>query len=104
MEAQEKESASLLNTVKTLLRLRRENADLQAQPNLEILYAKKEALPLIYCRGSLAIAVNPADSPVSVDISPLLSSPARNIYMIGNCQLEKGCCKMEAQSFGVWKI
>ncbi|MDR1470408.1 MAG: hypothetical protein LBT00_14085 [Spirochaetaceae bacterium] len=102
VEAQEKDPASLLNTVKALLKLRHENADLGARSNLEILYAKKEAFPLIYRRGSLIVAVNPAERPVSVDISPVY--PAKNIYATGNCRFEKGLCKMEGQSFGVWKI
>ncbi|MDR3333640.1 MAG: DUF3459 domain-containing protein [Treponema sp.] len=100
VEALEKDGASLLNTVKALLHLRQTHTDLQAQPNLEILYAEKGKRLFVYRRGSLVIAINPsgaqADTPVSVPGTPL--------YTIGTCALEGGVCKMGAQSFGVWKV
>lgn len=97
--AQEKDPESLLNTVKALFRLRRAEADLQSLPNLEILFAEKERLPFVYRRGAFIIAVNPggvpAEAPVDAQGSP--------VYAIGGSSLEGGRCRLEAQSFGIWK-
>jgi maltose alpha-D-glucosyltransferase/alpha-amylase len=99
VEAQEKDSGSLLNTVKALFRLRRAEADLGALPNLEILFAEKERLPFVYRRGAFIAAVNPggvpAEAPVAARGSP--------VYVIGGASLEGGRCRLDAQSFGIWK-
>jgi maltose alpha-D-glucosyltransferase/alpha-amylase len=103
VEAQEKDPASLLNTVKAIVHLRRENADLQSAPNLEILYAEKDKLPFIYRRSSFIIAVNPsgkeAEAPVKAQ-----GKAAPGVYAIGQCTLTEGVCKMGPQSFGVWRV
>jgi maltose alpha-D-glucosyltransferase/alpha-amylase len=99
VEEQGKQADSLLNTVKALLRLRHTQPDLQARPNLEILYAQKGELPVVYRRGSFLLALNPSGKPVSVP----LNAVGRQIYAIGRCSLENGECRMESQSFGVWQ-
>jgi len=99
--SQEKDPSSLLNIVKTLLRLRSGEEDLQSKPNLEILHAKVEDRSFIYKRGGCIMGVNPSANeertPVSADgeYVPLFS--------IGGCSFENGVIKLEAQSFGVWK-
>lgn len=60
VEAQENDPASLLNTVKALLSLRRAEPDMRSLPNLEILYAETGKLSLVYKRGGLVMAVNPS--------------------------------------------
>ena len=102
VEAQEKDESSLLNTVKALLRLRHAEPDLQSKANLEIIYAEKDALPFIYKRGSLVLAVNPGGSAASAPAPSV--NEAKNIYAIGGCSLEGGLCRMQAQSFGIWRI
>jgi maltose alpha-D-glucosyltransferase/alpha-amylase len=99
VEEQERDPASLLNTVKAILALRHAEADLWAAPNLTVLYAEKGKLPFVYRRGSLILAVNPGVKAVSVE----LGLGGRALYTLGACCLENGVCRMEGQSFGVWK-
>jgi maltose alpha-D-glucosyltransferase/alpha-amylase len=101
---QEKDPSSLLNTVKALLRLRHREEDLCAKPNLEIIHAGSADSgdrSFLYRRGAFIIAVNPGtktvDVPVSVNGKPEL------VYSIGGCGSENGICRLESQSFGVWK-
>ena len=61
--AQENDPASLLNTVKAILRLRHACPDLQADGSFAVLHAKKGDPLLVYRRGSLTLAVNPSDKP-----------------------------------------
>jgi maltose alpha-D-glucosyltransferase/alpha-amylase len=100
VETQEKDPSSLLNTVKRLLALRRREADLQSKPNLEILYAEREALPLIYRRGSLIIAVNPGEKDVS---APVNAAAGELVYSQGSCGIKDRVCRMGGQSFGIWR-
>ncbi|MDR1957003.1 MAG: hypothetical protein LBQ30_09135 [Treponema sp.] len=98
VEAQEKDPASLLNTVKALLRLRHREPDLQAKSNLVMLH--RETLPLVYRRGSLVIGVNPSGKPAqgSVNLN------GRPVYTLGTARLEQGTCALGPQSFGVWRV
>jgi maltose alpha-D-glucosyltransferase/alpha-amylase len=100
VEAQEKDKGSLLNTVKALLRLRGAEPDLQAKPNLEILYAEKGRLPFIYRRGAFVIVINPGEKPAEAPVPVTSAAP---VYAIGRNTLEGGQCRMEGQSFGIWK-
>jgi maltose alpha-D-glucosyltransferase/alpha-amylase len=105
VEAQEKDPASLLNTVKALLRLRHKEADLGARPNLEIIHAEKGGLPFVYRRGSLLLALNPSGhkAAVPVKFGPVKTA-VESLYAIGKAGLENGVCSLEAQSFGVWRV
>jgi len=106
VEDQKKESASLLNTVKALLRLRHSEEDLHAKSNLEILHPTEangsNSRYFVYRRGAFIIAVNPganaAQIPLSVEGTP------KQVYSIGECCIKDGLCKLEPQSFGVWKV
>jgi maltose alpha-D-glucosyltransferase/alpha-amylase len=103
IEAQEKDPASLLNTVKALLLLRRGEEDLGSKPNMEILHAGKAAdgdRSFLYRRGAFIIGVNPGANTVKVALDDPRGTP---VYQIGNCVLKNGRCELEAQSFGVWK-
>jgi maltose alpha-D-glucosyltransferase/alpha-amylase len=99
VEAQKGDPGSLLNTLKAILALRRDEPDLQAKPNLEILYAKKNTLPFIYRRGAFVLAVNPGGNPVTAAVQ----AAGTPVYAIGRCGLENGICTMDGQSFGVWR-
>jgi maltose alpha-D-glucosyltransferase/alpha-amylase len=103
VEAQEKESASLLNRVKSILRLRHAERDLQSVPNLEILYAEKGKLPFVYRRGSFIIAANPSGKDVEAPVKAQAKT-ATAVYAIGQCALTDGVCNMGAQSFGAWRV
>jgi maltose alpha-D-glucosyltransferase/alpha-amylase len=100
VEEQERDPASLLNTVKAILALRHAEADLQARPNLTILYAEKGKLPFVYRRGSLALAVNPGGK----ETTAALDIKGRALYTLGQADLGNGRCRLGAQSFGVWKL
>ncbi|MDR1910138.1 MAG: DUF3459 domain-containing protein [Spirochaetaceae bacterium] len=100
VEAQKDDPASLLNTVRSLLALRHGEPDLQAEPNLEILYAEKEKLPFVYRRGAFVLALNPGAAPAR---APVSVAGARLVFSIGGAALEGGVCALEARSFGVWK-
>ncbi|MDR0585225.1 MAG: hypothetical protein LBG57_12905 [Treponema sp.] len=100
VEEQEWDGKSLLNTVKALLRLRHNESDLQAKPNLEIIYAEKGRLPLVYRRGGLVLAVNPSLKAVQVPVR----LNGTFVYAIGAGSLEKGLCALGPQSFGVWRV
>jgi maltose alpha-D-glucosyltransferase/alpha-amylase len=105
VEEQEKDGASLLNTVKALLRLRHDETDLQAKPNLEIVYAEKEKLPFVYKRGGLVVGVNPSGKATQVSIT-IHEKPVNGsaVYTIGTGSLEQGMCELGPQSFAVWRV
>ncbi|MCL2600637.1 MAG: alpha-amylase family glycosyl hydrolase, partial [Treponema sp.] len=101
VEDAEKDDGSLLNTVRSLLRLRHAEPDLRSNANLEIVFAEKSRLPFVYRRGSLFIAVNPGPEPVRASAG----GPAglEKVYEIGECRFDDGGFLMKAQSFGVWR-
>jgi maltose alpha-D-glucosyltransferase/alpha-amylase len=99
VEAEEADPKSLLNTVRALLRLRHSEADLQAKPNFEVLRAEKGSLPFIYRRGAFILAINPTGQEASAS----LSVQGKPVFSIGQCGLENGVCRMEGQSFGIWR-
>jgi maltose alpha-D-glucosyltransferase/alpha-amylase len=101
VETQEKDPASLLNVVKALLHLRLAEPDLQAKPNLEILYAEKGKLPFIYRRGDFIVAVNPGAEPVKVPVLGVKKVGA--VFALGHCELGQEICGMDGQSFGIWR-
>ncbi|MDR0761202.1 MAG: hypothetical protein LBF74_14020 [Treponema sp.] len=105
VEAQEKDPASLLNTVKALLALRRAEKDLGSTANLKILYAEPGKPPFIYRRGSFVIGVNPGKEPAEAPVDGLTGEP---VYVLAAepepCMLERGLCRMTGQSFGIWKL
>jgi len=59
-EAQLRDPDSLLNTVKTLIDLRRRYPDLGADGDFSVVYAEKEKFPFVYRRGKFLVFVNPA--------------------------------------------
>jgi maltose alpha-D-glucosyltransferase/alpha-amylase len=94
-----KDPASLLNTVKALLKLRHDRAELQAQPNLQVLYAEKGKFPFVYRRGSLVIGVNPSGKRVSAPVK----TGGKVLYAIGRGSAEGGNCTLEGQSFVIFE-
>jgi maltose alpha-D-glucosyltransferase/alpha-amylase len=104
VEALKKEPASLFNTVKNLLRLRNSEDDLQAKPNLKIVYAEKGKLPFIYRRGDFLISLNPGGDEVQKSIPKITTDSLQEVFSIGHCSIKDGVCIMEEQSFGVWRV
>jgi maltose alpha-D-glucosyltransferase/alpha-amylase len=101
VEAQRKDPASLLNTVKALLRLRCAETDIQGLPNLEILHAWGRLF--VYRRGAFIMAVNPGEAPASARLEALNGTSVSGVYSIGGAKLDKGLCEMGGQSFGIWR-
>ena len=103
IESQEKDPASLYNTVKALLKLRNSEEDLQSKPNLQIINAAADSgdRSFIYRRGVCIMAVNPGENAVQVDVAA--NGKPELVYSIGDCCFENGVCNLGSQSFGVWK-
>jgi maltose alpha-D-glucosyltransferase/alpha-amylase len=104
VEGSRKESGSLLNTVKALLRIRNTESDLQSKPNLEIVYAEKGKPLFIYRRGSFLIALNPGGRKLEKNLARLNGNNTQEIFSIGKCSITNSVCVMEAQSFGIWRV
>jgi maltose alpha-D-glucosyltransferase/alpha-amylase len=103
VEAAEKDRASILHTVKELLRVRHAEADLHAAPNFEVLFAEKGAVPFVYKRGSLVLAVNPSGAVARAKVP--VTGTGKPVFAIGTgSALENGTCTVGAQSFGIWRI
>ena len=84
---QEKDPASLLNTVKALLRLRHAHQELQADAPFEVVHAKADDPLLVYRRGGLTLALNPSDKAVKVDLpgTPLFRIGTYKKGVLGAC-------------------
>ena len=112
VEAQEKDSDSLLNHVRQLATLRREHPALGGDGDFEPLYAEKNKYPFIYRRKlgaeTILVAVNPSAKPVSVDI------PLKGLRSLPTELLSKGATikrtatgvkfEMKGISHGIFKI
>jgi maltose alpha-D-glucosyltransferase/alpha-amylase len=100
VENQEKDADSLLNTVRRILKLRHENADLQAQPNFEVVYAEKGKYPFVFRRGQFFIAVNPSWRSASIPLKLV----GKSIFQLGHSTLENGYLSMKGQSFSIFHM
>ena len=96
---------SLLNTVKALISLRRNNKDLNADGDFEVIHAKKDDPLFIYRRGSLHLYINPGSEELPVDLSSSISTSqvplSSIIYTIGNARIENKRLTLPPQSFAV---
>ncbi|MCH5251136.1 MAG: glycosylase [Lachnospiraceae bacterium] len=105
--SQERDSDSLLNTVKALLAMRNEYDALKDNANLEIVYARKDKRAFAYRRGNLIMLCNPAGEETvinGVDIGEMIMDTGGKIYEIGSIN----CCNKEyilsGQSFGIFEL
>ena len=100
VEGQEGDPDSLLNTVRALLKLRREEEDLQADAPFEVVCAEKGDRPLVYRRSGLLVAVNPSGESQSVK----LDAPGRAVrFAIGGAEVSGDKLALGPQSFAVLK-
>ena len=104
MAVQEKDPASLLNTVRAILSLRHQEEDLQADAEFKVLCSEPDC-PFIYRRGSLLCAVNPAGRAMEVSLPTGITGMIRGdvLFEIGSSSLENGKLTIGAQSFVVMK-
>ena len=91
-----KDPDSLLNMVKALLKLRHSDPDLQADTELEVLYAEPGKLPFVYRRGGRILAVNPGSEEVSVRLE---AEDRELLFSVGEGCLKDGILKAGPQSF-----
>lgn len=96
VEAQEKDPASLLATVKELLALRHKEEDLQADAEFEPIVTDA-GKPFVYRRGSLLLAVNPNGNAAECT----LPRSGEVIYSIGEGKVEGNALTLAPQSFVV---
>jgi len=99
VEEQEKDPASLLNTVRAILRLRHQEEELQSDALFEPLCAAP-GKTLVYRRGTLVLALNPTGDAEAIAV-PL--DPAKLLFSIGSCQLSGNQAVLGPQSFAVFK-
>jgi maltose alpha-D-glucosyltransferase/alpha-amylase len=98
VQKEDRDPASLLSFVRSVLTLRREHQELGSDPNFGVVYAEKGTCPFVYRRGSFLVTVNPSSSSVRLS----LSESGRRIFGVGSSSLENGVLSMEGQSFGVF--
>ena len=102
--AQEKDPASLLNTVRAILTLRHQEEDLQADADFKVV-CSEAGKPFVYRRGDLLCAVNPAGSEQSVTLpaSAAAKLDGSVLFELGRTSFENGVLTVGAQSFVVMK-
>lgn len=98
VEAQLNDENSLLNTVKRIIKLRNENADLQADGDFEVIYAQQNKYPFIYKRGKFIIAVNPSEKSCSAPIE----CGGDEVFAIGEYKRDSGAITLGGQSFVIF--
>ncbi|WP_158799843.1 alpha-amylase family glycosyl hydrolase [Pedobacter sp. L105] len=111
VENEEKVPNSLLNFVRSLIKLRSENMALGNTGGLQILYAKDKKYPLVYERSDAAdrfiITVNPKGEAVQLNLNgfkdkkltPVLTQNCSIKYRHGDLRLQ-----MQGVSFGIYKV
>jgi maltose alpha-D-glucosyltransferase/alpha-amylase len=94
---QEKDPASLLNTVRSILALRHAHADLQADAPLKILLSEP-GRPLIYSRGEMLIVLNTTGSTLTAEAAV---GKRKIIFVTGEADTDGDRISIGAQSFAV---
>ena len=97
VEGQEGDPDSLLNTVRALLKLRHDEADLQADGELKVLCAEK-GKPFVYRRGNLTLALNPSGEKQFAELEGEVSEA---VFMLGKADVNGRRLAMGPQSFAV---
>ena len=88
----------LYETLRTVLRIRHETSDLQAEGMFSVLYAERGDPLFVYRRGSRIAAVNPSGRTRSAVI-PDLPADASAILRIGTAGIEENHLTLGPQSF-----
>ena len=103
--AQEGEAGSLLHLVRSLCALRQQHPALQSRGPLEFLYVEENAYPLVYRRGNLLVAINPAERAAECVLPQALTGAG--IYFIGSeakAACQGGKLTIGARTGAVWII
>ena len=99
VEDQKKDMYSLLNTVKTILQLRRREVQLQADESFSVVCSEPDK-PFVYHRGHLLLAINPKGQECSMDLG---MRDRAVIFRIGSGKLHNGKLTMGPQSFVIFR-
>ena len=106
----EADADSLIHTVRSIIALRHDREDLQADADFKVVYAKEGERPFIYRRGNLVIAVNPGEKEEKVyrkDCSDILAKAGEIkgnlIYGIGKADLTDDAVVLGPQSFAIFE-
>lgn len=106
--AQERDSDSLLHTVREILKIRTEQEDLKDNANLELLYAEEGERAFVYRRGSLLMMCNPSGQKVVLEAERLLGvkpvDKAEKLYETGCTDYADGRYILGEQTFAIWKM
>ena len=89
--------------VKEILAIRRREADLQENANLELVYAKKDERGFAYRRGSLLMLCNPSGEEIVIEETSL-PKVGEKLFTIGEASYTDGKYMLGKQSFVLWKI
>ena len=102
--SQDHEPDSLLNTVRSILSLRHQEKDLQADAPLHIICSEK-GKPLVYLRGSLICIVNPGGNALEIALPHDTASLIRGevLFQTGDVSIKDGIISAGSQSFAVIK-
>ncbi len=103
----ESDPDSLLHMVKSIIALRHEHEDLQADADFEVIYAKENERILIYRSGNLGVGVNPGLEEVKANKKDCTGIPASFsgdlIYKIGEAGVTEDAIVLGKQSFAILK-
>ena len=102
VETQLDDPDSILNTVKTLISLRRKYQDLNADGDFKVIYAKAGDPLFVYQRGLLYLLVNPSLEEVRFD-SNAAGALGEVVHEIGQHRKEGGRVILSPQSFVIMK-
>ena len=100
--SQENDPNSLLNTVRSVIALRHQEEDLQADAPLQIV-CSETGKPFIYRRGSLLCIVNPEGKELETALPHSVVSNIHGeiLFAIGDVSVKDGIVSAGAQSFAV---
>lgn len=101
VENQKDDPESIYRVVTDIIRLRHENAELQADGDFEVLYAEEHKFPFVYKRGRFVVFVNPSMEEQTVSFDKKIKE---TVYKIKDSCIEAGKVTMGAQSFLMVKI
>lgn len=104
VEAEEGVEGSMLEITRSILSLRHSFEDLQADADLEIVYAEEEQSVFAYRRGNLLCAVNPSGTEQTVMTGTLSAAGGDPVFAIGSGSFKDSALTLAAQSFAVWKL
>lgn len=100
VESQSSWENSLLNTVKKLIKLRKENPALNADSHLKVLRCENGGYPLVYERTdertTFVVAINPSGKPVTI-------KSYGEIIISQNCQIVENNLLLLGKSFAIMK-